>query len=251
MNKNADLDPNLQLRLLMLGSLATSALTGVYLHKRLRDSLDKTPNSNPAVLSKIYQSAGIDKDFPTIPVPKLENAFYASPYHAKAMQRVTDLSPEVKAKIKELGYIAYDPKYNKAGIMAHEAGHAAMRTTKPWYHPTRMNQSWFRPIGDAMLPLSGTAGVVTGMATHNPLYGALAGFGSAALLGAPTLINEAQATGYAKRYLDQSTHREDTRNKNRDALNKAYSTYAIGTLLHPTLVGGLSGAWADHMNVHL
>lgn len=244
------MDEHTKLRLLLLGGTATSLGTNWLMHHQLKNILKSTPNLHKKDLPKVYESAGIDKEFPTFPVKNLENAYYASPAQSHILPKdiSDDLSPEIKQKIKRLGHISYDPDFNKAGIIAHEAGHAAIRTKNPWYHPSRMNQSVFRTISDLVSPISGTIGTATGLASENPLYGAAAGLGSAALLSLPTLINEAQATGYAKKYLEQSSHKGQTKDKNRQALNKAYGTYVASSLLGPTLAGGLAGSWAHFHN---
>lgn len=242
------MDDTDQLRLLLLGGTAASLGTNWLMHSKLKRILNETPNLHKKDLPKVYESAGIPKDFPTFPVKGLENAYYASPLTSKLSlsdETQKQLSPEIREKIKQMGHIAYDPKFNKAGIIAHEAGHAAIRTNNPWYHPSRMNQSVLRTISDFASPLSGTIGTAVGLGTENALYGALAGLGSAGVLGAPTLINEAQATGYAKDYLSNSKHKGHTKTKNRQALNRAYGTYLMGALSGPTLAGGLAGSWGQ------
>jgi hypothetical protein len=239
-------DPTIQRRGVVLGTILSSIAAQAYLHHRLKDSLDKTPNLPTKKIPELYKSVGIDPKFPTVPIDKLDNAYYASPFDSKFMGKdvKSKFTPAILKKVKQLGHIGYDPKFNKAGILAHEAGHAAIRTTKPWYNPSRFNQSVLRQISNLTTPFAGSVGTIVGAGTESPLYGALAGLGSAALLGAPTLINESQATGYAKDYLNKSHHKSETKDKNLKALSNAYDTYAIGTLLLPTLLGGASGLWA-------
>lgn len=234
------MDDNTKLKLLLLGGALTTVGTGWFLNNRLRKALSETPNLSPRQLPNVYKSVGIPENFPTLPVKKLNNAYYSASSHGLSKEQEKQLDPKL---LKEKGYIAYDPDFNKAGILAHEAGHAAIRTNHKWYHPKRFNQSVLRTISGLLLPLSTTAAIGVGAGTENPLYGALTGLGAAGVLGAPTLINEHQATGYAKKYLNESTHKPVTKKKNQEALRKAYDTYMSGTLLGPTLAGGLSGGW--------
>jgi hypothetical protein len=113
-----------------------------------------------------------------------------------------------------------------------------------WYHPSRINQSILRPISDTITPLSALIGIGVGVGTANPFYGALAGGGLAAILGAPTLINEAQATGYAKKYLDDSNHTQQTIKQNKKTLNRAYGTYLSSAIMYPAVAGALFGGYA-------
>ncbi len=188
---------------------------------------------------------------PTFAIQDFKNAYYASPGHDPRdiipKEYQPHLDKDTLKQIREIGHIGYDPKFNKPGIMAHEAGHAAMRTNYKWHQPKRFNQSILRPLGMALMPFSVLAAGATGENTGNPLYGALAGLGSAGLLSAPTLINEHQATGYAKKYLDKANMPEHVRNKNKDSLNKAYHTYVAGSLGVPTLFGAGAGihGWAN------
>lgn len=233
-----------ELRMLMIGGALTSLGINAFLQHRLQKTLARTPNLSNKDLKKVFSSAGIDQQFPTFPVNKLENAYYMEPSRSLPKELEGKVSPELMGKVKQLGLIAYDPKYNKAGIMAHEAGHAAIRTTKPWYNPSRINQGALRTFGDVLRPAAGMLGSTIGLLTGNPLYGALSGLGAAAVLSTPTLVNEAQATGYARRYLDSSTHKKTTRERNHKALSKAYNTYLTGSLLSPAISGALAGGWS-------
>jgi len=81
--------------------------------------------------------------------------------------------------------------------------------------------------------------------TGNPVLSGLAGAGTglglAAMMNAPTLINENQASWHAKKYLDATSKDDERKAQEKEALNTAYKTYLLGSLAVPTLYGAAIG----------
>lgn len=247
--KVADDEAAIKLRLAIMGGVLSGVLGNAYTSMRLRKALLHTPKIPAEKIKDIYTSVGIDPAMPTKSLPGLANAMYAYPF---SVGEPNPLDPKEwstflaknKKLIKKLGLIAYDPRFSRAGILAHEAGHAAVETVKPRFSPSRLNQRYLTPISGflnrTVSPLLSTGiGAVSG----NPLIGAGIGGLTGLLTGTPELVNEYQASNYAKRYLDSDDHRmrDTTVDKNKDALRKAYHTYLLGNILPSAVSGGLGG----------
>lgn len=230
---------------IVMAGVITSILANAILRNRLQSILAKTPNINKQNIEEIKASAKLPKALPVHAIKHIQNAYYSEPpllgipLPRQLKKRLTE---EQRNAIKQMGYIGYDPKYNKAGILAHEAGHAAIHLNNKWYYPSRLNQSILRPVSSALSPISTSLAFGAGHVTHNPIVGGTIGLITSGLINMPTLINEAQATSHAKDYLKNSKHKNFTKKQNQKALNRAYGTYLIGSLLAPTLIGVLSGA---------
>lgn len=236
----------------LLGGYALAEMVNNHYGKKIMRALDKTPKAKKQQLKKILQHANLSK-MPAISYPQLNNAFYADPEYwgdpvnmEYAMPPIYEYFRKHKGaleKARQYGLVAYDPNFGTQGILAHEAGHASIRN-QPAGSLSRFNQSYLRPIGGILNAFSPFVGVGAGVATGNPLVGAAVGGGLAALTGAPTLINEAQATRHAYRYADENIKSEKEKDLTRKALNNAYGTYGSAMLIPALAAGGIAGGVA-------
>lgn len=224
---------------------------------RLKDALKAVNNVKKKDIPRILAHSQVSKKMPVVRLPNTENAFYGEPGTAERLFPEPELYLSVKKQLtraqmkhmEELGVIGYDPKFSKPSILSHEAGHAAIRTTKPWYNLSRINQSVLRPLSNVASVTALMGATSAGAITRNPLIGAGVGLGLGALTSLPTLVNEYQASNYARRYLDDSKLSRDQHALNRQILNKAFNTYLAGAIVLPTLfgvVGGVVGTSAPH-----
>lgn len=242
----------LALPLGLAGGTMAGAAAGNYFGNRLTNALSRTPNAQKKQLRKILRHANLP-NMPAVAVPNLNNAYYADPEyfdapynmheHDDALRAYFKKSPKALDRARQYGLVGYDPSFGTQGILAHEAGHAHIRN-RPDSSWARFNQSVLRPWGNwansAALPL----GVVAGALTGNPLLGAAAGGLVGGVTGGPTLLNEAQATRHAYRYVDKNIQDERERKLTHKALDNAWGTYAGGALV-PGLAGGaVAGALA-------
>ena len=168
------------------------------------------------------------------------------------MQKHNKKSKGEIQQMLQAGLVAYHPEFMRKNIIAHELGHASIRN-RPWYSPSRINQGPLRTMSNyagllspiATLLGAGATGTATYSKTKNPLLsglvGGVTGLGIAALLNAPTLLNENQATGKAKQYLRATTKNPEELDKDEKALRTAYRTYLLGALAAPTLYGAAIG----------
>jgi len=245
----------------VLGTMGLSTVAGWLVKRQLEKKIEESEEITPEQAKKMLKAMGLPSHLPMVPYDKMRNAFYASPRNAKLLfRRDKNFRRAVREHFGERGVshhlkdglIGYHPDYMRRGIMAHEMGHANIRN-RPWYSPSRQNQSVLRPLsgvanafsGLGTLLGAGAAGIGTYKATKNPLLSALAGGGTglalAAVLNSPTLLNEMQATGQANKFLEATTKDEDKLKKEKEALNTAYKTYLIGSLAVPTLYGAAIG----------
>ena len=245
----------------VVGAIGSSALASHLTRRHLENQIAESEQITPEQAKKMLTKMGLPDTMPMVPYDKMRNAFYASPSQARRMYKrnrkfrksVREYFDDPRA-LKHLsqGLIGYHPDYLKKNVLAHEMGHANIRN-RPWYSPSRQNQSVLRPMsnvvrkfgGLATLLGAGGAGIGTYKATHNPYLAAAAGGGTGlalgALMNAPTLINEQQATRQAHKHLDSTLRSEDKRKQEKDALRTAYRTYLLGALAVPTLYGAAVG----------
>lgn len=236
----------------LIGGYLLAELINNHYGKNIMRALDKTPKAKKQQLKKILQHANL-QHMPAIRYPNLQNAFYADPEYwgdpvnmEYAMPPIHEHFRKHKGaldKARQYGLVAYDPNFGTQGILAHEAGHAAIRN-QPSGSLSRFNQSYLRPITGMLNAFSPFVGVGAGLLSGNPLVGAAVGGGMSALTGAPTLINEAQATRHAYRYADKNIRDEKEKELTRKALNNAYGTYGSAMLVPGLAAGGLAGAIA-------
>jgi len=239
-----------------LGGITVSALVA----QRLMSQLKKLKKSNPAAVKKIMRHFNL-KDMPAVPYPKLDNAAYIEPHHCqqgwfteglhaddKHLQKLVKKNPKLVEGMRRHGLVIYDKKFATPAILAHEAGHADIGNM-PWYAPSNINQKYLRSISDLVTPFAApTLGLVTGAMTRNPFLGVGAGALTGAVFGAPTLINEWQATHRANKYLDEKMLDPAERRRSKDTLGTAFNTYLAGATVPAAIVGGVAGAFASNAN---
>lgn len=236
----------------MIGGLILGGLLNQYYGNRIGEALDRTPKAKKQQLKKILRHANLPK-MPAIPYPKLNNAFYADPEYWGDPINMENHMPPIYAhfqrhrdaleRARQYGLVAYDPNFGTQGILAHEAGHASIRN-QPASSLSRFNQSYLRPIGNMLNQFALPAGLAAGVLSGNPLVGAGVGGLLSGVTGAPTLVNESQATRHAYRYADKNIKDLEEKKQTRKALNNAWGTYASALLAPATIGGGLAGAIA-------
>lgn len=228
---------------MLAGSTAAGMATSLFLGHRVKKQMENTPALPASKIPEVYKQVGVPADMPTYALPKLRNAMYVNPMNLKDKRVIQELGigNSDLSKIKQNGMVVYDPAFNRAGIMAHEAGHANIRL-RPWYSPSRINQGPLRTVGGLASMFAPTASFIAG-ANTDPLVGAGVGAGLGLLTGLPTLLNEAQASHHAKKYLANSSHMPDTIAQNKKALRRAYMTYVGGALVPAAVAGGLGGVF--------
>jgi biotin carboxyl carrier protein len=206
--------------------------------------LENTPRVSGGLLGarRVLESQGLPNNFVIGRSVGLRNAIFSGASSPKIIKTVAGYSPDLSGKMTKEdvdnasrnGMILFDPDYARAGVIAHEGGHAKIHADGGI---GRVNQSYFRPVGGAVSAFSPLIGSAAGYATASPLIGGLVGGLSGAIGSLPTIINEAQATGHAREYLDKSKHRINTKQNNNKALSHAYFSY-----LAPAVISALGGA---------
>lgn len=236
-----------------MGAGLTSLLAGLYLRHRLNSNLKKLRPAGKREHKKILKHFKLD-DLPVLKYPSLDNAGYVEqsnfqpgllssgmhvddPVIAKAIKK----NPKLLDKMREKGLIIYDNRFNRPAIIAHEAGHADMGNLSKMA-PSRINQSYLRRISDVAAQfLAPAAGGAVGVLTRNPFLGLGAGALTGALINAPTLINEYQATNRAHKYLDKHMPSKKERQQSKDTLDSAFNTYVAGAPVAAAIMGGVGG----------
>ena len=248
-NKASEISPGL-MAAAIVGGLGTPIVANMLLHRSLEKIDAETPKVNSDQISKIYSTIGIPSDMPTVKAPGYRNAGYFGKWTSRMQPEYYMADASTKKKIKKHGLIIYDPSMATAGTMAHEAGHAEIGN-RPWYSPSKINQQFIRPVSGSVAGRLSILGSILGSASLskynrgdplNPLYGGLIGAGAGALISLPTFISEMQATHAARKYLDASSHRNATIDKNKKALNRALMTYLIAGTAGPATMGAVLAA---------
>lgn len=239
-----------------VGSLYGGLLTRRAVQVPIIKKLLKTLQSTPAMTSKQLEQAGGETNLPNMrlyELPLFQNAFYyPKPLLAdrrplveaiKEYQRSVGVktSPTTDDEVdaaNQHGLIGYDPdKFNTAGILGHEYGHAQIGN-KPFMSPSRLNQGPLRMLGGIASGLAPVLSYGLG-AVYGPLAGVGAGVGLGLLTNLPMLVNEAQASVLSNKLMDKLRMKETTRAKNRKGLMYALGTYATSTI--PSTISGAVG----------
>jgi len=224
--------------------LAAGVLAGMYAKHRLA----QVPATSTQGVKNMGRLGGLPADYPFISVPKLDNALFTdSPNDALGLALQHGKREDVVSALKHRAAIAYDPEYKKPGIMAHEVGHARIAQGGGM---RAFNQKYLRPAGAMLGVVSMLGSYLAGRAgylTPPQRMGLLAAGG--ALAAIPTLINEHQATGEAKKILDQSNYSPEVRKKNTKALHAALTTYYAGGLALPVAALGSLAWWVQRKRV--
>lgn len=209
------------------GGLVAAMIAQVMQGQAMHNATKKLPHMTDQGIEKMRRISGLPKDVRVGLDPESEgNAYY---------------DPSQRA-------IGYGSDMKRHAILAHEMGHADMHVNKPWYSPSRINQSVLRPVSGFLGAVAApTVGLGVGLSTGNPLLGAAAGGLTGGVLNLPTLINEHQASSRAKKYMQDAQLAPSTQANSSDALNKAWRTYLIGATL-PAAAGGAIAGITSHLN---
>lgn len=230
------------------GGLASAIIFGAL----MRGKLDKLKKAKPAEARKVFNYFKL-KNMPLLPYENLENAAYIDAGHFQpglfsrgiheeddVLQRAVLKNPKLLDKMRQHGAVIYDKKFNVPAVLAHEAGHADIGNM-PWYAPSKINQNYGRATAGLTNFAAPFAGILTGALTRNPFLGLGAGALTGAVLNAPTLVNEWQATNRANKYLDEKMLDPEEKKKSRGALGSAFNTYLAQAAVPAALMGGMAG----------
>lgn len=228
MRKNADFDPTVPG--VMISALLASSLPSYYANKRFRSALDTDKSIKKTDINKLIEASNL-KGMPFATIPGMQNAYFSSGDPVKELG-----IPKTKNMRTDMGYIAFDPRFKKPGVVAHELGHADVHNRGGL---SAFNQSYGRPAS-AIAGLLGL-NILSRLALHEghelgfePIgNAAVAGLGGAALgtlVGAPTLINERQATNRGIELLKRTGASPEQLAKAKDTTRKAYHTYVASQL---------------------
>ena len=225
-------------------SILGSVLASHIAHKRLEAQLESTPKVSGGLsgVRKILESQGLPNNFVVGRAPGLRNAIFSGASSPSVIEAISRYSPDLSGKLTQSdkenasrsGMILFDPDYARAGVIAHEGGHAKIHANGGL---SGINQKYLRPTGQVVSAFSPLFGSAAGYVSASPVIGGLVGGLSGALGSIPTIVNEAQATQHAKEYLDKSNHRMNTKENSNKALSHAYFSY-----LTPAIISALGGA---------
>lgn len=249
----------------LYGGTAVAMVAGVMEGIRLEKAMLDTPKiKDPKAARKLLEKSGVVDGVPIVYSDSGEGAYYMGPTTTKMVLRSSPLlehklmeearargeKPEKSSDLVPKGMISMSPEFMREGVVLHEGGHAQIRNL-PSFSPSRINQRFLRPafnLAGTLSPLvSGIGGAVAGnyLRDSNPLVrglvGGLAGLGVGAVLGAPELINERQATNRAIKGLENLGRGPEQTAKERKALGHAFNTYLISNLVAPAATGALGG----------
>ena len=225
-------------------SILGSVLASHIAHKKLEAQLESTPKVSGGLsgVRKILESQGLPNNFVVGRAPGLRNAIFSGASSPSVIEAISRYSPDLSGKLTQSdkenasrsGMILFDPDYARAGVIAHEGGHAKIHANGGL---SGINQKYLRPTGQVVSAFSPLFGSAAGYVSASPVIGGLVGGLSGALGSIPTIVNEAQATQHAKEYLDKSNHRMNTKENSNKALSHAYFSY-----LTPAIISALGGA---------
>lgn len=248
------LEDPLSRRLVLTAGVGAPFLAGLGAMGNLKNEIKNLKTSEEEKNKQILDHYGLEK-VPMIPYKGFENAAYIEgknfkpslfdkgvQEHDPVLKKYVSKNPHRLEDLRNHGAIIYDKSFNKPAINAHEAGHAQIGNEDE-KSLSRLNQEVFRPASSIVGGLLGNiAGWTTGGLTGHPLSGAVAGGLTGAVFGAPTLINEIEATNRAKSYIDAHMTPEEAE-KSKRALNAAFGTYLLGSTVGPAVLGALGGAF--------
>lgn len=230
-----------------LVGLVVGGLASGHAVRKTFESVKKDRKVTPQQIRQIYRHGGLPEDLPTYQSP-WGNAVYIPNYSfaPDMVEAMPGMKGKIKgtsdeAKIRQYGAMVYDPDLMTPAIAAHETGHARLDVGRPWYSPSKFNQRYLRPVGSILNRLAPLVGAYTGYRTGRPLLSAGVGLGYGGITMAPELISEFQASHHANRYLNEVA--QDAAERGKEALRRAYASYAARNLL-PGPVAGLLAALA-------
>lgn len=232
----------------LTGGVASSIIFGAL----MRAKMEKLKKAKPAEARKVLNYFKLKK-MPLLPYENFENAAYIDSAHFRpglfsrglhesddVLRAAVEKNPKLLERMQQHGAVIYDKEFNTPAVLAHEAGHADIGNM-PWYAPSKLNQNYGRSFAGLTGLAAPLAGLFTGAMTRNPFLGLGAGALTGAVLNAPTLINEYQATHRANKYLDDKMLDPEEKQKSRRALGSAFNTYLASAAVPAALMGGVAG----------
>lgn len=234
--------------LALTGGLGSSIVLGAL----MRSKLEKLKKAKPAEARKVLNYFKLKK-MPLVPYENFQNAAYIDSQQFQpgvfsrgihedddVLQQAILKNPKLLDRMRQHGAVIYDKEFNTPAVLAHEAGHADIGNM-PAGSPSRLNQTYGRSFSGLANIAAPFAGLFTGALTRNPFLGLGAGALTGAVLNAPTLINEYQATHRANKYLDDKMLDPEEKRKSRKALGSAFNTYLGNAAIPAAIMGGVAG----------
>jgi len=280
MRKTADLldemmnmPDNVRLGSLVAGSLLGAVGGGIY-GLKLRNEIMRLKR-NKRRYALMAEEMGVSPKIPIERAGALENAYYMPKETYWLNEQIRRLAGTKSTKLDRLGVetgtIGYGRNFDRPAIVAHELGHASIGN-EHWSSPSRINQMYGRiatlPFNIANVILSPLVGAGVGRRAGQMtkelsksvlgasgrgvdlaamgiggLAGGLAPAAIGALVNAPTLINEWQASSRAKDWIEHSNMSTKEKQKSRDALDRAFGSYVLGSTLTPGIAGAAGGLY--------
>lgn len=223
------------------GTFAAALALGFAARRNLEKSLLETDEIDRRKVKSITAIAGLGNKVHAYDYPIVGNAAYLPPHavgiHLGTTTAIDPLHSALKSdttreqKAREHGAIIVGPNMRRAGILAHELGHASIQNTGGL---GKINQNVLRPVGDLAHGL-GTGLAIRAGYSMNALPAVGLGAGIGLITSLPELINEGQATSRALKYLRESGIGEDNYKNQKKSLRNAYLTYALSRVGIPAL----------------
>lgn len=221
----------------LIASTLSTLATNAYMSSRLRNKLNDAPKiRSQEQIKRILSDVGVPESTPVFKYPGMNNAAYVGRWSSRDLAEYLKADAATRRRMRERGTIIYDPAWATPGIMAHEAGHAEV-ANRNFFSPSRINQQLLRPVANVVSPIATIVAGAAAIKTGNPIAAFVAPAATSLVGSLPTLISEYQASNSARRHIDDSRMREDTKDTNRKVLRNAYATYLVGGLLPGAILG--------------
>lgn len=199
-----------------------------------------------------YSRDLISGGIPYVQAKGINNSAYVYPESVEAAEEFV-IGKKIKDKAREVakrkGLIIYGNGHNVEPIVAHELGHARI-ANREGMDIGKINQNYvsspfLKYVGAMSGSLAGgTIGGALGTTIGMPIPGAIAGsaVGDFVTNGVPQLVNEAQASNIANKYLDRIKGKDNPeRQRERSVLKDAYKGYIYKAIIGAAMTGAVSG----------
>lgn len=245
--------PTIPLYLAAAGAgLGGLVLAGKKFHNDLNDpNLKSMPRGEWDGLIKHISG----KDLLSAQVPGLNNAFFARAKNedeARSLLGFAMHDPRVLGRlifnpsgsklvnqVKDNGAAMFDPRFGKASIVGHEAGHAKIEHTPGLLQAMQRKLYQYSPV---IAPFSAVGGMAAGLASKSPLAGLLAGTGIGLVGGAGMMLPEYMATHHGMKGLETYQGGKWKQDGDWKRQLTALATYGSINVL-PSAVAGLLGGY--------
>lgn len=211
--------PAAPLALKLMGHSAGTAAGGAGSAGWMLHELENTPGLLPGEVAYMKLKMGINPFLPVVKKPGLNNAYYSKG------------PPE---------HIAYDPRFGKPGILAHEVGHKMIADGRAGVLMKFLQDNLYGP-SRAYSPLVSVPATMYAVRRFgrmgNPWSGAALGAGTSGVLGLGHILPEWKASNLAKKHYLEDRFGESRNNR---LLNAALSTYLTSQMAGPALMGAIT-----------